>query len=220
MSPGMRTHAQRMAAFAAVDLYPVTGAAQSGGRGTLEVVEALVAAGCRIVQLREKELCKRDYYRLALEVRRLTRDVLVICNDHLDVALAVGADGVHLGQEDLPVAVARALAPDLLIGASSHDLEQALFAERAGADYVNIGPIYPTRTKVGASRFLGPEAVSAIAPRLQVPFTVMGGITLDNVDALLARGARRVAVVTAVTAAPDVQAAAAALRGRILESRR
>lgn len=216
----LRTHAQRRAAFVAVDLYPVTGAAQSDGRTTLEVVEALLAAGCRIVQLREKELSKRDYYKLALEVRRLTRDVLMVCNDHLDVALAVGADGVHLGHEDLPIAAARALAPDLLIGASTHDLEQALAAERAGADYVNIGPIYPTDTKVGASRFLGPEAISAIGPRLQLPFTVMGGITLDNIDALVTRGARRIAVVTAVTAAPDVRAAASALRGRLLDSRR
>lgn len=208
--------AARREAFEAVDLYPVTGAAQSAGRSTLEVVAALVEAGCRAVQLREKELSKREYYLLARQVRRVARDVLLICNDHLDVAQAVGADGVHLGQDDLPVAVARALAPELLVGASAHSLEQALAARRAGADYVNIGPIFPTRTKREGARPLGVEALELIAPHLDLPFTVMGGINEGNIDVVLRRGARRVAVVSAVTAAPDVRAAAAALRRRIL----
>ena len=193
----------------------MTGAAQSAGRSTLDVVAALVEAGCRVIQLREKELSKREYYLLAQQVRRIARDVLLICNDHLDVAQAVGADGVHLGQDDLPVAVARALAPEMLVGASTHGLEQALAARRAGADYVNIGPIFPTRTKRCGGQPLGVEALELIAPHLDLPFTVMGGINEENIDAVLRRGARRVAVVSAVTAAPDVQTAAAALRRRI-----
>ena len=217
-----RNRRERQGAFAEVDLYPVTGAAQSAGRSTLAVVEAVVAAGCRMVQLREKELEKREYYHLARRVRQLTeaRGVLMICNDHVDVALAVGADGVHLGQQDLPINAARRLAPELLLGASTHDMQEALAAQRAGADYVNIGPIFPTRTKEGAAGFLGPEEVERIGMCLEVPFTVMGGITLDNIEQLLSRGARRVAVVSAVTAAPDVEAAARALRERIRAFRR
>ncbi len=205
--------------FSRVDLYPVTGARFSRGRTTEEIVEAVVAAGCKVVQLREKDLSKRAYFELAERVRRLTQGVLMICNDHLDVALAVGADGIHLGTDDLPLAAARKLAPDLLIGASSHDLDQALAAQQAGADYVNIGPIFPTSTKAGATGFLGPDAIARIAPKLKVPFTVMGGIKPENLDQVLDAGARRIAVVTAVTAADDPRAAAEDLRRRIVNRR-
>jgi thiamine-phosphate pyrophosphorylase len=206
-------HAARLARFGEVDLYPVTGAEHSAGRATLEIVDAVREAGCRVVQLREKGLTKAAYHALAVQVRQRTGPgMLMICNDHLDVALAVGADGVHLGLDDLPLAAARALAPELILGASSHGLEQALAAQASGADYVNIGPVFPTATKEGAAAFLGPDAIAAIAPHLAIPFTVMGGIKEDNIQQVLARGARHVAVVTAVTAADDPRAAAARLR--------
>lgn len=211
-----RERVRRAAILEQVDLYPVTSARHSAGRPTEAIVEAVLAAGCRIFQLREKDLTKRALFVLAARVRRLTPpEVLFFVNDHLDVALAVGADGVHLGQDDLPVQAARDLAPDLLLGASAHNLAEALAAQAAGADYVNIGPIFPTRTKEGVSTFLGPEAIGGFIPALRVPFTVMGGIGLDNIDQVLAQGARRIAVVTAVTAAADPRAAARALRERI-----
>ncbi|RME22414.1 MAG: thiamine phosphate synthase, partial [Deltaproteobacteria bacterium] len=161
---------------------------------------------------------KGELYRLAVEVRRRYPEILLIVNDHLDVAMAAGADGVHLGQQDLPVAAARTVAPELIIGASSHSLEQALDAEKAGADYVNIGPIFPTGTKPH-SEFLGPETIARISPHLGVQFTVMGGIGPENIEDVLRAGARIVAVVTAVCAAPDPQAAARLLRQKILEFR-
>jgi len=213
MNEGRR---KRTAAFSRVDLYPVTGQALSKGRSTEQIVSELMAAGCKVVQLREKELSKRDYFELALRVRRLTSEALLICNDHLDVALAVGADGVHLGTDDLPLAEARKLAPDLIIGASSHNLDQALAAQRAGADYLNIGPIFATATKTDTTAPVGPQAISAIAPELDIPYTVMGGIKIENIEQVLSAGARHVAVVTAVTAAADIKAAAQALRQRIL----
>lgn len=206
---------RRLTAFQQIDLYPVTSVEFSAGRSTLQIVEALRDAGCRILQLREKNLSKRAYFELAQQVRALCPDLLLICNDHLDVALAIDADGVHLGQDDLPLSVARNLAPDLLLGVSSHNLQEALAAQAAGADYVNIGPIFPTRTKEKVGTFLGPEAISAIAPQLQIPFTVMGGIKKENIDAVLAQGARHIAVVSAVTAALDVTAAARELRALI-----
>lgn len=207
--------------FAEVDLYPVTCERLSAGRSNLEVLAAVIAAGARIVQLREKEYTGKDFYRLAMKFREITAKagVLLIINDYLDVALAVGADGVHLGQEDLPLPAARRLAPDLLIGASSHSLEEALEAEKAGADYVNIGPVFPTHTKEVHTPILGPEAIGVIAPYLSIPFTAMGGINAANIGAVIAAGARRVAVVTAVTRAPDMAAAVAALRQRIIEGR-
>jgi thiamine-phosphate pyrophosphorylase len=192
--------------FQQVDIYPVTCEELSEGRSNLEVLEAVILGGAKIIQLREKNYQKKDLYHLALKFREMTAKagVLLIINDHVDVALGVEADGVHLGQEDLPVQVARKLAPELLIGASTHSLEQALQAEKQGADYINIGPIFSTATKAGVGRFLGPAAVSEISPQIKIPFTVMGGINQENVDQVLAQGARRVAMVTAITRAVDI----------------
>jgi thiamine-phosphate pyrophosphorylase len=144
--------------------------------------------------------------------------VLLIINDHLDIALAVGGDGVHLGQDDLPLMAARRLAPDLVIGISTHSLEEALDAQRQGADYVNIGPVFATSTKAGVDRGLGPEAIASIGSRLSVPFTVMGGITAVNLDEVLAAGARRIAMITAITQAADIAETVQLFRRKIRAS--
>ena len=115
--------------------------------------------------------------------------MLLVINDRVNVAIAVGADGVHLGQDDFPVPSAKTIAPGLIVGASSHSLAEALRAQNEGADYVNIGPIFSTGTKEGVDRFLGPGAVSQIAPHLRIPFTVMGGIKESNVNQVLEAGA-------------------------------
>jgi thiamine-phosphate pyrophosphorylase len=208
---------EKIVLFQEVDVYPVTCEGLSDGRSNLQVLEAVIQGGSKIIQLREKEYPKRDLYYLALKFREITaRDgVLLIINDHVDIALAVDADGVHLGQEDLPVQVARKLAPELLIGASTHSLEQALQAEKNGADYINIGPIFPTKTKEGVGRSLGPEAIARISPEIKVPFTVMGGINEENIDQVLAHGARRVAMVSAITKAADIAAKVKSLKERI-----
>jgi len=215
------TKTERLALFDQVDLYPVTCQPLSEGRSSLEVLDGILAGGARIVQLREKEMTLRELCQLGQEFRRRTASAgaLLIVNDHVDLALAVDADGVHLGQDDLPMAAARGLAPELIIGRSSHGLEQAIVAEAEGADYVNIGPIFPTGTKPEHTVFLGPQAIREFGPRLAVPFTVMGGIGLANIDQVVAAGARHVAVVTAVTRAPDIAAAVRELRARITAGR-
>ncbi|MCZ7585695.1 MAG: thiamine phosphate synthase [Deltaproteobacteria bacterium] len=199
----------------------MTSEAFSAGRPSLEVLDAVLAAGVRLVQLREKDKSKAELEELAHVFRQKTREAgcLLIVNDHVDIALAVEADGVHLGQGDLPVAEAKATAPDLLVGVSCHNAEQAVQAQAGGADYVNIGPIFPTATKPGHDRFLGAFAILQIAPKLTISYTCMGGITEENIDEVLAVGARIVAVVSAVTAAPDIEAAARALRERIIRTR-
>jgi thiamine-phosphate pyrophosphorylase len=214
----MKKEARRQM-FQQVDVYPVTCEELSAGRSNLEVLEAVIRGGANIIQLREKEYQKRDLYHLALKFREMTAKdgVLLIINDHVDVALSVEADGVHLGQDDLPVPVARQLAPELLIGASTHSLEQALQAEKDGADYINIGPIFSTKTKEGVGRSLGPEAITEISPQIKVPFTVMGGINEENIDQVLAEGARRVAMVTAITKAKDIAARVRLLKKQINE---
>lgn len=208
---------ERFKKLAAIDIYPVTCQKFSEGRTNLEVLEAVLAAGAKIIQLREKDWDKKDLYDLAIEFGKLTRihDALLIINDHVDVALAAGADGVHLGQEDLPVAAARKIAPELIIGASSHNLTEALKAEKDGADYVNIGPIFPTATKPDAESFLGPEAIGQIGPRLSIPFTTMGGINKDNITQVLKAGARRIAMITGITRAPDITQRVSELRKMI-----
>ena len=209
--------AQRLAAFEKADLYVVITEAFCAGRPSLSVLDQVLAAGVSLVQLREKDLEGRNLYELAVAYRRRTAaaGALLIIDDRLDIALAAGADGVHLGQADLPVAAARRVALELIVGASSHSLEEALVAQEAGAGYVNIGPIFPTATKPDAV-FLGLDAISRIAPRLRIPWSTMGGINQSNIAQVVARGARHPAVMSAVTAAPDIGAAARALREAII----
>lgn len=197
-----------------VDLYSVITESFCNGRTSLEVLDSVLAAGVKIVQLREKAMTKRDLFELGREWKKRTEkaSALLIINDHVDIAMALKADGVHLGQMDLPLAPAIRIAPDIIIGVSTHNKEQALKAVESGADYVNVGPIFPTGTKPEHKNFLGPEKLSTIAPEIPIPFTVMGGIKRSNIDQVLKAGARRIAVVTAVTAAEDIQSAAFALR--------
>ncbi len=206
--------------FLDVDIYPVTCEELSLGRSNPEVLEAVIRGGAKIIQLREKEYTTRALYELALRFREITAraGVLLIVNDRLDIALAVEADGVHLGQDDLPLVAARKMAPELLIGISTHSLEEAVQAQADGADYINIGPIFPTKTKKGVESFLGPDGMAAISRKIELPFTVMGGINESNIDQVLARGAQRVAVVTAVTQAPDIAESVGALKKKIRES--
>ena len=213
--------AERMDLFHQSDLYVVITEAFCAQRSALDVLDACLAAGVRIVQFREKSASAADFFAGAQAFRERTRahGALLIVNDRIDIALATGADGVHLGQDDLPVEAARAIAPSLIIGASSHSREEALAAEKAGASYVNIGPIFATQTKAVPTGVVGPEMIDAIAPGLSVPFSCMGGIKAHNINEVLARGARHIAVVTAVTAANDPQAAAAALRAAIQTAR-
>lgn len=208
----------RMERFAQTDLYVVITQSFCAGRSALDVLDAVLDAGVRLVQLREKDADGRALYDLGCRFRDRTRahDALLIVDDRVDIALAIEADGVHLGTNDLPLEAARRMAPQLLLGASSHNLEEAMAAQDAGASYVNIGPIFATQTKHVSSGVVGPEMIGAIAPHLYVPFTCMGGIKAHNIQHVLDQGARHVAVVTAVTAAPDVRQAAAELRTAIL----
>ena len=209
--------AARMARFESTDLYVVITEAFCGGRCALAVLDAVLEAGVRLVQLREKSMEDAALYDRCRAFRERTAavDALLIVDDRVDIALASGADGVHVGQTDLPLEAARRIAPDLILGASSHNLEEALAAQAVGASYVNIGPIFPTQTKFVPTGAVGADSIAVIAQRLAIPFTCMGGIKLDNIHEVVRRGARHVAVVTAVTQAPDVRAAAIALRQAI-----
>ncbi|MBN2328047.1 MAG: thiamine phosphate synthase [Candidatus Omnitrophica bacterium] len=200
------------------NLYVVLGREFSHGRDFDDVAEQAIDGGAGCIQLRDKSMSKRELLVWAHRLRELTleRGATFIINDHLDIALAVEADGVHLGQDDLPVPEARRIAgPHFIIGASTHSAAEARCAVEEGASYINIGPIFATQTKKGAVSPVGPEMITDVTSAVQHPFTVMGGIKLDNVDQVLQRGARRIAVVTAVVGAPNITEAARALSIKI-----
>lgn len=192
-----------------VTLYPVSCEKLARGRSDLEWLRAVLAGGARIVQLRDKESSGRDLLAKAHAFRRETAaaGALFIVNDRLDIALLSGADGVHLGNDDLPAAEVRRLCPELLIGVSCNTDQQARSAAERGASYYNIGPLFPTGTKDGLKEFLGIEAIARFSRHHDLPFTVMGGIKKEHLPQLRAAGVRRPAVVTAITGADDMAAA-------------
>ncbi len=204
---------ERLAAFEKADLYPVISSEFTNGRPVLEIFRSVVRGGAKLVQLREKNRPQKELYELALACRPIADEagVLLIIDDHVDIALAAGADGVHLGQEDLPLAAARRIAPELLLGSSTHNREEAL-AARGLADYINVGPIFPTQTKTVGCGALGIGAIARIAPLAGCPFTVMGGIKARHIPELRAAGAKRIAMVTEITQADDVEAKVRELR--------
>lgn len=199
-------------------LYVITGEQFHPGRSYLEVIEEAIQGGADIIQLREKNKTKKELLHMARALRELTRryDVPLIINDHLDLALAVDADGVHLGQDDLPLVEARKiLGPDKIIGISTHALEEALQAEKDGADYIGVGPVFPTKSKVDVVDPVGLSYVEEVAEHISIPFVAIGGIKLHNLDSVLASGARRIAVISAIVGAERVRETAAAFSQRI-----
>jgi thiamine-phosphate pyrophosphorylase len=186
-------------------VYPVTDRSLSG-LGHREMVERLAAGGATLVQLRDKTAAARDFYeatRDALAFAR-PRGILIIVNDRVDIARAAEADGVHLGQDDLPPAEARAiLGPHAIIGFSTHSVEQAVSEETAAADYIAIGPVFATRTKENPDPVVGLAGVMAVRRRIRKPLVAIGGVTAANAPDVFAAGADAVAVISELFAAPE-----------------
>ena len=200
--------------FNSARLYAITCPPKEGPGGYEDMVRAACEGGADIIQFRDKLITGRERFSAAARLLRICREfrVLFIVNDALEVAMAVGADGVHLGQDDLPVAEAKKLmhpmgVKNFLVGASTHSLEQALEAEKQGADYIGVGPVFATPTKPTYNP-VGLELVKTVAGRVKVPQVAIGGIDSSNVAQVLAAGARRAAVVRAVCGADDIAAAA------------
>lgn len=199
-------HAERMAAFERSFIYPVVSSEFCNGKSVVEVITQLAENGAKVVQLREKHRSDADLFALATLCRDVTAryGMLLFIDDRLDIALAVDADGVHLGQEDLPVAAGRKIAPELIIGTSTHNAAEVIAAGRAGCSYLNIGPIYPTQTKSVACGALGIDTLRELMPLASVPFSVMGGIKEHHIPELVRLGAKHIAMVTEVIAKPEL----------------
>lgn len=202
--------AETSAAAHLAGLHLVTDSALCGERGVLAVVEAAVRGGARVVQLREKTLPTRAFVERARALKALLqpRGVPLIINDRLDVALACGADGVHVGQEDLSPRDMRRWLPDGLIGLSIERIEQLDAAERLPVDYYGASPVFATATKADAAPALGLEGLRALRARTMRPLVAIGGIGEHNAAAVMAAGADALAVVSALCAAPDPEQAA------------
>ena len=210
--------------MAAIDysLYLVTDRSLSRGRTSVEIVREAVAGGVTCVQLREKSCGTREFVAEARALRAVLRGtgVPLIVNDRVDVALAAGADGVHLGQRDMPIADARRLGPSSwIIGVSAESRADAIRAEKEGADYVGVSPVFATATKADHAPPLGLDGLRAIRAAVEIPLVAIGGIHVENAQAAIRAGADGLAVVSAIVSAESPRAAAAALRREIEAAR-
>jgi thiamine-phosphate pyrophosphorylase len=204
-------------------LYVITDAKLSRGRSHLEVAQAAIEGGASIIQFREKEMTTRELVETARSLKELTsqKGVPFIVNDRLDVALAVEADGVHVGQEDMPADMARQLiGPHKILGVSASTVEEALQAEKDGADYVSASPVFTTPTKPDTPPPTGLEGLRAIVEAVNLPVIAIGGINEKNAAEVMEAGAQGVAVISAVVSAPDIAAAARHLRETLEAARK
>ena len=200
-------------------LYAVTDRHWLNGRTLVDVVKESLDGGVTMIQLREKSLDEGKFLEEAKELQALCRErhVPFIVNDNVDIAKAMDADGVHVGQDDMEALDVRAkLGPDKIIGVSAHTVEEALLAEKQGADYLGVGAVFPTSSKsdVGEMSY---ETLKAICKAVSIPVVAIGGISGENVGKLAGSGICGVAVISAIYAAKDVKAAAADLKATVKE---
>ena len=204
------------------DLYVITDEAIAGGLTHAEIALRAIAGGADVIQLRDKVCGCRELIRIGRALRMITMNsgTLFMVNDRLDVALACGADGVHLGQDDIRVGVARQIAPPgFIIGVSVGTVDEAVRAEEEGADYIAISPVFSTVSKNDAGPGLGLDVIREIRRSVSVPVIAIGGINLDNVRQVIAAGADGVAVISVVVGSRDIIAASRELKKRISESK-
>lgn len=199
-------------------LYLVTDRMRMSTRTLGEAVEQAAAGGCTVVQLREKEIPSLDFYVLASEMKKITDryGIPLIINDRIDIAMAVGAAGVHIGQKDIPADIARkVIGKEMLLGVSAGSAEEAVNAVKAGADYLGVGAMFPTETKPDAG-FVSMEELGRIRREVDIPIVVIGGIGRENAKLFKPMGIDGLAVVSAVIAESDIKKSASTLRSLFL----
>jgi len=200
------------------NLYLITDRTQTAGRELPAVVADALSAGVRSVQLREKDLPARRQFELALRMRSITsaHNARLLINDRIDIALAVGADGVHVGADSLPVAeVRKLLGTELLIGYSAHSVAEALQAERDGADFVTFGPVYQTPSKLKYGDPVGVPQLAAAASALAIPVFALGGVKISTIAEVMSSGCHGAAMISGIVSEPDPRNAARLLLEKI-----
>lgn len=199
-------------------LYLVTDRGLSRGRPNFEIIRGAVRGGATVVQLREKHASTREFLNEALTVRQFCVDnnVTFIINDRIDIALAVNADGVHVGQDDMPIEYARQiLGQGKIIGVSAFDEKEAAEAEKAGADYIGVSPIFTTPTKPELDKGVGLKGLKRIRQAVKIPLVAIGGLGPSNAYDVMMAGADGIAVVSAIVSADDPEAAARSIKAEI-----
>lgn len=210
----MRTLSERLEIFKSSDLYPVVSSEFCNGRDVCDIVANIATGGAKLVQIREKHLSDAAMFELVCKCKLITDryQMLLIVDDRLDIAMAAKADGVHLGQDDFPLKEAKKLAPEMLFGVSTHNAQEIRTALADNCSYLNIGPVFPTRTKSVACGDLGLEKAEELKTLVSCPFSVMGGIKEHHLSMLCSKGFRHIAMVTEITQAADVEAKVKQLR--------
>lgn len=203
-----------------IDFYFVTDSSLSRN-GILSDVKAAVKAGCKIVQYREKNKSTRDMIKAATKIKKLCKkDVIFLVNDRLDVALAVNADGVHLGQEDMDIEIARKLlGSEKIIGLTVHNSKEAIFAEKSGADYIGLSPIFATNTKGDAGKACGIEMIKKARKAVKIPIAAIGGINKGNIREVVKAGADSAAAISAILCSDDVFKEVSKFKKSIMENK-
>lgn len=208
--------------FPETDIYCLTDSRQSLGRNTIDVVKQMLAARIKVIQYREKDKSAAAMLEECRAIRELTRNAgcCFIINDHVDIALLCEADGVHVGQDDLPLAEVRSLVgKQRIVGVSTHKWAEAEAAIRGGADYIGVGPIFPTATKT-TTPAVGFAYLEEAAAKADIPTVTIGGVNEKTVEEVVRRGARCCGIVSAITLATDIPAKIAELRALMREARR
>ena len=195
-------------------LYLVTDRSLMSTATLIEAIEQAILGGCTMIQLREKNISSLDFYRQSVEVKKVTEQYHVpfIINDRIDIAMAVNADGVHIGQSDIPAAIVRDLiGTDMLLGVSAASVKEAVQAANDGADYLGVGAMFPTGTKTDAN-YVSIEELKKIRHAVNLPIIAIGGINKSNIKLFHNTGINGLAVVSAIIAQPDIQKAAAEMK--------
>ncbi len=205
-------------------LYVITDEPLSRGRNHFQIAQAAIEGGANVIQYRDKTASSRKMYEDALQLQKLCRkkQIPFIVNDRLDIALAVDADGLHVGQKDLPASVARKwLGQDKILGVSAETLEQAIAAEKDGADYLGVGPVFEARrTKPDTIEPLGLSLLSDVNKHCQKPIVAIGGIKNENAAAVIEAGADCVAVISAIVSAENIADAARQIKNTVEQMRK
>lgn len=202
-----------------IDLYFITDSKLTK-KNVIEDVKSAIKAGVKIIQYREKEKTTREMVEEAEKIKKLCREnnIILVINDRIDIALAVDADGVHLGNDDMPYGIARKILGDKkIIGLTVHNLKEAYKAEKMGADYIGISPIFETKTKPDAGKPKGLNLIKEVKQKIKIPFVAIGGINESNIKTVLKAGAKCIAAISATVFKDNVQKECRKLREVIID---
>lgn len=188
------------------DIYGITGERFSKGRTNVEVVKDMIESGIKIIQYREKDKSKREKYEDCVAIRQMTEkaNVTFIVNDDIDIAILTQADGIHIGQDDIPIEKVKRIAPNMIIGLSTHNSEQAIHAVKAGADYIGVGPIFNTTTKENIESSEGLNYLKWVSENIDIPYVAIGGIKEENIASVKEHGGQYYAMITELTSAGSI----------------